>query len=189
MIASASPKGQDALLFFGLRTILKARALHSNLRARAGFRDARSGTLHGVTSEASGAAGGAPCQWSERHRFWRGVADLPSHAVASIKILPMLIGQDRERASGERRFDAPAPWISRGYELTARSKPCAIIREDRECVSRAADRHIELLSVDEFGGKRGIDIDDHVIDRRALRRVRRRGVAVVDVAQTVERGA
>ena len=48
------PAGQDALLFSGLRTVLKARALHSNLRARAGFRDARSGTLHGVTSEASG---------------------------------------------------------------------------------------------------------------------------------------
>jgi hypothetical protein len=65
------PAGQDALLFLGLRTILKARALHSNLRARAGFRDARSGALHGVTSEAFGAAGGAPCQWSERHRIWR----------------------------------------------------------------------------------------------------------------------
>ncbi len=54
VIASASPQGQDAILFFGLRTILKARALHSNLRARARFRDARSGTLHGVTSEAAG---------------------------------------------------------------------------------------------------------------------------------------
>jgi hypothetical protein len=35
MIASASPQGQDALLFFGLRTILKARSLHPNLRERA----------------------------------------------------------------------------------------------------------------------------------------------------------
>jgi len=36
------------------RIIWKARALHSNMRERAGFRDARSGALHGVTSEASG---------------------------------------------------------------------------------------------------------------------------------------
>src|SRR5260370_39508030 len=69
IIASASPQGQDALLFFGLRTILKTRALHSNPRARGGFRDARSGALHGVTREASGAAGGAPRHWSERHRM------------------------------------------------------------------------------------------------------------------------
>jgi hypothetical protein len=82
MIASASPQGQDAILFFGLRTILKARALHPNLRARARFRDARSGTLHGVTSEASGAAGGAACQWSERHRL-RGTSEFRSRCGES----------------------------------------------------------------------------------------------------------
>ncbi len=32
------------------------------------FQDALGGTLHGVTSEASGGAGGAPCKCSERHR-------------------------------------------------------------------------------------------------------------------------
>ena len=65
----------------------------------------------------------------------------------------------------------------------------AIIRIDGDAIPCAADRHIELLSVDEFEGKRGVDVDDHVINRRTLGRVRRRGVAVVDVAQTVKRGA
>src|SRR6266852_7994929 len=52
-------------------------------------------TLHGVTSEASGGAGGAPCQWSKRHRCYVcGVARrLPSHAVAAIKSLTLLVGQ------------------------------------------------------------------------------------------------
>ena len=50
-------------------SFLKVCSLHPSLRERAGFRDAVGAALHGVTSEASGTAGGAPCPWSERHRF------------------------------------------------------------------------------------------------------------------------
>src|SRR5712692_9609951 len=67
MIASASPQGQDALLSW-LCEHFKG-ALSSPEFGRASkFQDALGGTLHGVTSEASGGAGGAPCQCSERHR-------------------------------------------------------------------------------------------------------------------------
>ena len=95
MIASASPKGQDALLFFRLNTILKARALHSNLRACAGFRDARSGTLHGVTSEASGAAGGAPCLYGVRCRCSCSLIVKEELNIFSLGISPDLEAEEK----------------------------------------------------------------------------------------------
>jgi hypothetical protein len=79
--------------------ILTARALHSKLRARARFRDALDGTLHGVTSE------------SGRRSRWRAVpvervppilsgevvdrADLPAQTVSSTDT-SMLLRQNRE---------------------------------------------------------------------------------------------
>ena len=61
----------------------------------------------------------------------------------------------------------------------------AVIRIDGDGIPGAADRDIELLAVDEFRRKPSIDIDNDVIDGRALRRVRSRGVPVIDVAETV----
>ena len=95
MIASASPQGQDALLFFRLNTILKARALHSNLRACAGFRDARSGTLHGVTSGASGAAGGAPCLYGVHCRCFCSLIVKEELNIFSLGLSPNLEAEEK----------------------------------------------------------------------------------------------
>jgi hypothetical protein len=83
------------------RAFLEVRSFHLTLRERAEFRDALGGTLHGVTCEAAGAAGGAPCQWSERHSFDSrikvGGAILATEALASTDGL-VLFGQDDETA-------------------------------------------------------------------------------------------
>ena len=65
----------------------------------------------------------------------------------------------------------------------------AIVREDRERVPRAADRDIELFAVDQFRRQSGVDIDDDAIDGRALRGVGSGSVAMIDVAETIKRGA
>src|SRR5713101_1731089 len=50
-----------------------------------------------------------------------------------------------------------------------------------------ADRYVELSGVDEPIAAHGVNVDDDAIDRRPLRRVRRRGVTEIDVSQLDER--
>ncbi len=69
------------------------------------------------------------------------------------------------------------------------AEPVTVVGIDRKGIPRPADRNVELLAVDEFRRKPGVDIDDHAIDRRTLGRVRSGSVPVVDVAKTVKRGA
>ena len=58
---------------------------------------------------------------------------------------------------------------------------------DRDRLTRSADRHVKLLAVYELRRESGVDIDDDLVNCRALGRVRGRGVAMIDVAKTLER--
>src|SRR5260370_7714376 len=51
------------------------------------------------------------------------------------------------------------------------------------------DRYVELSGVDEPIAAHGVNVDDDTIDRRPLRRVRRRCVTEVDVSELDERRA
>ena len=64
----------------------------------------------------------------------------------------------------------------------------AVIGIDGDGHLGAADRNVKLLAVHQLRREPSVDINDHVIDRCTLRRVRRRRVPVVDVTKTIERG-
>jgi len=44
----------------------------------------------------------------------------------------------------------------------------ARIREDPRIVAGAAERDVELLTIDQLAAARGVDVDQNVIDRRTL---------------------
>src|SRR5216684_5940003 len=148
------------------------------------------GALHGVTSEASGGAGGAPCQWSKRHRCYVcGVARrLPSHAVAAMKSLTLLVGQYGVGGMS----DAFLMLESQGFlaaPIDGMSKLGAVIRKNRDSTSRATERDVELLAVDQLRREMRVDIDDNLVNGRALCRVRGRGVPVVNMTEAIGRHA
>jgi hypothetical protein len=78
----ASPQGQDALLSWLCEHFKGALSSPEFGRARK-FQDALGGTLHGVPSEASDRAGGAPCLCSERLRR-SGAKRSPTGALSRV---------------------------------------------------------------------------------------------------------
>ena len=81
----------------GLREHFEGALPSTGKGERAGFRDARSAALHGVTSEASGVSRWRAAPVEREPPLFAGGSGLPSHAVAPIKRVLLLIGQDRER--------------------------------------------------------------------------------------------
>src|SRR5216684_8362355 len=84
------------------------------------------------------------------------------------------------------RSSSSARDFSRGPTDRA-SKLRAVVGEDHKRVSCAANRHIELLAVDQFGRESRVDIDDDSVNRRALGGVRGGSVTVVYVSQATAR--
>src|SRR5713226_6959838 len=62
-----------------------------------------------------------------------------------------------------------------------------VIRKNRDSASRATDRDVELLAVDQLGRESSVDIDDDAVNRRALCGVRGRGVPVVNMTEALGR--
>ncbi len=65
--------------------------------------------------------------------------------------------------------------------INDKAEPVAVVGIDRKGIARPADRHVKLLAIYELRRQARVDIDDHAINGRALRGVRSRSVAVVDV--------
>lgn len=98
--------------------------------------------------------------------------------------MAMFVRHDIEILMGDadlvfKRNGLLAAPISSGLE------PTPVVCKNRERVPGTADRDVELLAVDQLRRESRIDINNDVIDGRALRRVRSRGVPVIDVAETV----
>src|SRR5713101_5437196 len=69
------------------------------------------------------------------------------------------------------------------------SKLGAVIRKNRDSASCATDRDVELLAVDQFRRELRVDIDNNLVNGRALCGVRGRGVPVVNMTEASGRSA
>src|SRR5229473_660159 len=64
-----------------------------------------------------------------------------------------------------------------------------VIRKNRDSASRATDRDVELLAVDQLRRELRVDIDNNLVNGRALCGVRGRGVPVVNMTEASGRSA
>ena len=103
-----------------------------------------------------------------------------------MKSLTLLVGQ-----YGVRGVSDPFLMVERQGFLAAPmdgvSKLGAVIRKNRDSASRAADRNVELLAVDQLRGELRVDIDNNMVNGRALCGVRGRGVPVVNMTEAIGR--
>jgi hypothetical protein len=61
----------------------------------------------------------------------------------------------------------------------------AVISKNRDSASRATDRDVELLAVDQLRRELRVDIDNNTVNGRALYGVRGRGVPVVKMTEAI----
>jgi hypothetical protein len=69
------------------------------------------------------------------------------------------------------------------------SKLGAVIRKNRDSASRATDRDVELLAIDQLRRQLRVDIDNNTVNGCALCGVRGSGVPVVNMTEAIGRGA
>src|SRR5690348_2724731 len=105
-----------------------------------------------------------------------------------MKSLTLLVGQ-----YGVRGVSDPFLMVERQGFLAAPmdgvSKLGAVIRKNRDSASRATDRDVELLAIDQLRGELRVDIDNNTVNGGALCGVRGRGVPVVNITEAVRRSA
>src|SRR5216683_2384522 len=105
-----------------------------------------------------------------------------------MKSLTLLVGQYGVGGTS----DAFLMLESQGFlaaPINGVSKLGAVIRKNRDSASCATDRDVELLAVDQFRRELRVDIDNNLVNGRALCGVRGRGVPVVNMTEASGRSA
>ena len=98
----------------------------------------------------------------------------------------------RSNAAGRRfRSDLYAVDGVERYGLFCRARNCpgqrfARIREDPRIVAGAAERDVELLTIDQLSAARRVDVDQNAIDRGTLAGMRGNGIAVIEMREKLQ---